>query len=56
MTPELIDEGIVCLALLYGFLFVLGVGGILADYVLPRIPAFKRWMDSLPDWDDENED
>ena len=35
MTPELIDEAVVNLLLLAGFLVVLGVGGLVADYVFP---------------------
>lgn len=33
MTPELLDELVVNLALLVGFLFILTVGGIIADYI-----------------------
>lgn len=53
MTPELIDEAVVDLALLTGFLLILAVGGLIADYVLPHIPFIQRWLDSLPDWEDE---
>ena len=55
MTPELIDEAVVNLLLLAGFLVVLGVGGLVADYVFPNIPFIQRYLDSLPDWDDEEE-
>lgn len=55
MTPELIDEAVVNLLLLAGFLVVLGVGGLVADYVFPHIPFIQRYLDSLPDWDDEEE-
>lgn len=55
MTPELIDEAVVNLLLLAGFLIVLGVGGLVADYVFPHIPFIQRYLDSLPDWDDEEE-
>lgn len=53
MTPELFDELAVNLALLAGFLFILTVGGIIADYVFPHIPFIQRWLGSLPDWEDE---
>ena len=56
MTPELIDEAVVNLLLLAGFLVVLGVGGLVADYVFPHIPFIQRYLDSLPDWDDEEEE
>ena len=55
MTPELIDEAVVNLLLLAGFLVVLGVGGLVAAYVFPHIPFIQRYLDSLPDWDDEEE-
>lgn len=55
MTPELIDEAVVNLLLFAGFLVVLGVGGLVADYVFPHIPFIQRYLDSLPDWDDEEE-
>lgn len=47
------DEMVVCLALLAGYLFLLCIGGLIADYVLPHIPFIQRWLDSLPDWEDE---
>lgn len=32
---------------LCGFCVLFGVCGILADYVLPRIPFLRRWADGL---------
>ena len=55
MTHDLIGEAVVGLALMAGFLAVLGVGGLVADYVFPHIPFIQRYLDSLPDWDDEEE-
>lgn len=55
MTHDLIGEAVVGLALMAGFLVVLGVGGLVADYVFPHIPFIQRYLDSLPDWDDEEE-
>ena len=52
---ELMGEAIVDLALLAGFLLDLGVGALVADYVFPHIPFIQRYLDSLPDWDDEEE-
>lgn len=56
MTHDLIGEAVVGLALMAGFLVVLGVGGLVADYVFPHIPFIQRYLDSLPDWDDEEEE
>ena len=56
MTHDLIGEAVVGLALMAGFLVVLGVGGLVADYVFPHIPFIQRYLDSLPDWDDEVEE
>ena len=55
MSAELIDEAVVCGLILCGFLAVLGVGGIIADYVLPHIPFVQRFLESLPLWDDEDD-
>ena len=55
MTPELIGEAIVDLMLLAGFLTVIGVGALIADYVLPHIPFMQRYLDSLPDYEDDEE-
>ncbi len=49
------EDPVVCLAILGAFLLILGVGGIVADYVLPRIPFLKRYIDSLPGYEDDNE-
>ena len=32
---------------------ILGIGGLIADYVFPHIPFIERLIDSLPEWDDE---
>ena len=55
MTHDLIGEAVVGLTLMAGFLAVLGVGGLVADYVFPHILFIQRYLDSLPDWDDEEE-
>lgn len=34
-------------------LLILGIGGLIADYVFPHIPFIERLIDSLPEWDDE---
>lgn len=55
MTPDLIGEAIVDLMALAGFLTVIGVGALIADYVLPHIPFIQRYLDSLPDYEDDEE-
>lgn len=34
-------------------LLILGIVGLIADYVFPHIPFIERFIDSLPEWDDE---
>lgn len=53
---ELLGEAIVDLGILAAFLAVLGVGGLIADYVFPHIPFIQRFLDSLPNWDEEEEE
>lgn len=55
MTPDLIGEAIVDLMILAGFLMVLGIGALIADYVFPHIPLIQRYIDSLPDYEDDEE-
>lgn len=52
---DLLGEAVVALGLLAGFLLVLGVGGLIADYVFPHIPFIEKYLDSLPDWEEEEE-
>lgn len=33
---------------------VLCVGCLVADYIFPHIPFINRYLDSLPDWDEED--
>ena len=55
MTPDLIGEAVVDLMVLAGFLVVLGVGALIADYVFPHVPFTQRYLDSLPDYEDDEE-
>lgn len=55
MTPDMIEEAVVDMIILAGFLAVLGVGGVIADLVLPHIPFIQRYLDSLPDYEDDEE-
>lgn len=34
-------------------LLILGIGGLIADYVFPHVPFIERFIDSLPERDDE---
>lgn len=54
MTPDMLDEAVVDLAILAAFLLILAAGGFIADYVFPHIPFIERFIDSLPNWDNEN--
>lgn len=55
MTPDLIGEAVVDLMFLAGFMVVLGIGALIADYVFPHIPFIQRYLDSLPDYEDDEE-
>lgn len=47
------DELFVCLLFLAALFAVLAVGGLIADYVFPRIDPLERWIESLPMMNDE---
>lgn len=55
MTPEFIDEAIVCGMIFAGFMLVLGIGGLIADYIFPHIPFIQNYLDGLPDYEDDEE-
>ena len=55
MTPDLIGEAVVDLMVLAGFMVVLGIGALIADYVFPHIPFIQRYLDRLPDYEDAEE-
>lgn len=55
MSPELLDEAVVCLMILTGYLGVLCVGCLVADFIFPHIPFIERWLESLPAWEDEDD-
>lgn len=52
---DLLGEAVVALGLMSGFLLILGVGGLIADYVFPHIPFIQRFLDSFPDWEEGKE-
>lgn len=55
MTPGTIDEAVVCLGISVGLFAILALCGPLADYALPHIPFVQRYIDSLPEYEDDTE-
>lgn len=53
MSADFVADAVVNLLILCGLLMALGIGCLIADFVFPHIPFIQRWLDSLPDWDDE---
>lgn len=53
MAPEMLDGLVIFLGYTAAILLILGIGGLIADYVFPHIPFIERLIDSLPEWDDE---
>ena len=47
------DDLAIFLGYTSAILLILGIGGLIADYVFPHIPFNERFIDSLPEWDDE---
>ena len=47
------DDLAIFLGYTSAILLILGIGGLMADYVFPHIPFIERFIDSLPEWDDE---
>lgn len=43
------------LIFLSGFFVLLGIGGIIADYIFPHIKPLTRYIDRLPMMDEEAE-
>lgn len=55
MSPNLADDLIIHIGLLGALMLILCVGCVIADYIFPHIPPLQRWLDSLPDYDEEEE-
>lgn len=47
------DDLLIFLGYTAAILLILGIGGLIADYVFPHIPFIERFIYSLPEWDDE---
>ena len=43
------------LAILSVYFVLIGLGGIVADYILPHIYLLDRYFDTLPEWEDDAE-
>lgn len=55
MNPEFMADLVINLAILCGFLLVLGVGCLIADFVFPHIPFLQKWLESLTEYEDDVE-
>ena len=55
MSQEVMGDAVLGLIYMTAYLSLLCVCGGIADYVLPRIPAVRRWLDSLPPYEDDFE-
>ena len=55
MTPDMIEEGVVCLGIFGAFLLILAAGCLIADFVLPHIRPLERYLESLPEYEDDEE-
>lgn len=55
MNHELMDDLVVFLLYMAGLNLVFLVGCIVADYILPYIQFIERFLDSLPEWDEEED-
>ena len=44
-------EVLVFIAVLGGFAVILGIMTLFSDYIFPRIPAVKKFIDSLPEFE-----
>ena len=55
-TPETLGDAVIALGIISVYLLILGVGCLVADYVFAHIPFIERFLDSLPDWDEEEDE
>ena len=55
MKKDMIGEEVIDLMVLAVFLGILGIGALIADYVFPHIPFIQRYLDRLPDYEDDEE-
>lgn len=50
----MMEDLVLFLLYMTGLNAVLLVGCLVADYIFPHIPFINRYLDSLPDWDEED--
>lgn len=55
MNPEFMADLVIHLFLLCVLLLVLGVGCLIADFVFPHNRPLQKWLDSLPEYEDDAE-
>lgn len=55
MTPDMIEEGVICLGIFGVILLTFAVGGLIADFVLPHIRPIEQYLENLPELDDDEE-
>ena len=53
VTPEMMEELVIFLLYMTGLNAVFLVRCLVADYIFPHIPFIERFLESLPEWDDE---
>lgn len=52
---DLFGEAMVDLMIFGGLLATLGISGVIADRLFPRIPLIRRFLDSLSEYVDDEE-
>lgn len=55
MSSEFTTDLVINLAILCVFLLVLGIGCLIADFAFPHIPFLQKWLESLPEYEDDAE-
>ena len=51
----MIEEAAACMVPVLFWLFLLGIGPFVINHVFPRISVIQRWIDSLPDCEQEED-
>jgi hypothetical protein len=49
------EDLIILLVFMSVWCFILAIGGLIADYIFPHIKPLNRWLDSLPDYEEDEE-
>lgn len=58
MSQEMLGDAVIWMLLFAGYMALLFICGVIAEFILPHISAAQRWLDSLPPDEDnyENEE